>query len=256
MVELFKNAKKTVHIAMPGKYFNISDSYISINVALEDAAAHLGYKTELKMINIEENTDISDQLKDCDGILLTPGFGERAVEGMIKSVEYAMENKVPFLGICFGAQLFFIAFCRKYLGLKNANSTELDPDTPYPVVDILESQKKVTEKGGTMRLGAQKIVVEKGTRLYEAYKQEEIYERYRHRFHIQERFITAEAKEKGLRVSSRDETGTIINSIELDRKDHWMVGTQFHPEFKSRPYNPSPIYLDFIKNCVSKKSLK
>ena len=253
MVELFKSAKKPVKIAMPGKYFNISDSYISINVALEDAAAHLGYKTELKMINIEESTDVAEQLKDCDGILLTPGFGKRAIEGMVKSAEYAMEKKVPFLGICFGAQLFFVAFCRKYLGLKNANSTELDPNTPYPVVDILEGQKEVTEKGGTMRLGAQKIVVEESTRLYEAYQQKEIFERYRHRFHIQERFITAEAKEKGLRVSSRDETGTIINSIELDRNDHWMVGTQFHPEFKSRPYNPSPLYLDFIKECVKNR---
>jgi len=256
MVEMFKNTKDTVKIAMPGKYFNISDSYISINVALEDAAAHLGYKTELKMINIEENTDISDQLKDCDGILLTPGFGERAVEGMIKSAEFAMENEIPFLGICFGAQLFFVAFCRKYLGLKNANSTELDSNTPYPVVDILENQKEVTEKGGTMRLGAQKIVVEKDTRLYDAYKQEEIFERYRHRFHIQEKFITSEAKEKGLRVSSRDETGTIINSIELDRKDHWMVGVQFHPEFKSRPYSASPCYAAFIKECIKYKNSK
>ncbi|MFX0144085.1 MAG: CTP synthase [Candidatus Hodarchaeota archaeon] len=253
MVELFKKANKTVKIAMPGKYFNISDSYISINVALEDAAAHLGYKTELKMINLDEKTNVEEQLKDCHGILLTPGFGERAVEGMIKSAEYAMEAKIPFLGICFGAQLFFVAFCRKYLGLKKANSTEIDPNTPYPVIDILESQKYVTEIGGTMRLGAQKIIVEKSTRLFEAYKQEEIYERYRHRFHIQERFITDEAKEKGLRVSSRDETGKIINSIELERKDHWMVGTQFHPEFKSRPYNPSPIYLEFIKACVSRK---
>jgi len=256
MVEMFKNAKDTVKIAMPGKYFNISDSYISINVALEDAAAHLGYKTELKMINIEENTDIYDQLKDCSGILLTPGFGERAVEGMIKSAEFAMENEIPFLGICFGAQLFFIAFCRKYLGLKYANSTELDPNTPYPVVDILENQKEVTEKGGTMRLGAQKIIVEKNTRLYDAYKQKEIFERYRHRFHIQEKFITAEAKEKGLRVSSRDETGTIINSIELDRKDHWMVGVQFHPEFKSRPYSASPCYAAFIKECIKYKNSK
>ncbi len=253
MVELFKNAKKTVKIAMPGKYFNISDSYISINVALEDAAAHLGYKTELKMIGIDESTNIAEELKDCDGILLTPGFGKRAIEGMIQSAEYAMENKKPFLGICFGAQLFFVAFCRKYLGLKNANSSELDPNTPYPVVDILESQKEVTEKGGTMRLGAQKIIIEKGTRIFEAYKQEEIFERYRHRFHIQEKYITAEAKEKGMLVSSRDETGTIINSIELNREDHWMVGTQFHPEFKSRPYNPSPIYYDFIKACISKK---
>ncbi|MFW9783576.1 MAG: CTP synthase, partial [Candidatus Heimdallarchaeota archaeon] len=190
MVDLFKKTDKTVIIAMPGKYFNISDSYISINVAIEDAAAHHGYKTELKMINIDEKTDIKLELKECDGILLTPGFGKRAVEGMIKSAEIAMEDKIPFLGICFGAQLFFIAFCRKYLGLKGANSTEIDPKTPYPVIDLLETQKSIDEKGGTMRLGAQKIKVEKNTKIFDAYQQDEIFERFRHRWHIQEKFIT------------------------------------------------------------------
>ncbi|MFW9937098.1 MAG: CTP synthase [Candidatus Thorarchaeota archaeon] len=250
MIELYKSADKILKIGMPGKYFNISDSYISINNALEHAGAHQGYKVELKMINITENINIEQELGDCNGILLTPGFGERAVEGMIKSAEYAMENKIPFLGICFGAQLFFAAFCRKYLGLKGANSAEIDPKTPYPVVDLLEAQKIVTEKGGTMRLGAQTIIIEENTKLYEAYKQKKIKERFRHRYHIQERFITEEAKQKGILVSSRDETGNIINSIELNRKDHWMVGTQFHPEFKSRPYKPSPIYVAFLKACI------
>jgi len=253
MVEMYKNATKIVKIGMPGKYFNISDSYISINNALEHAAAHQGYKPELKMINITEQTDIEKELSDCDGILLTPGFGERAVEGMIHSAEYAMEKEVPFLGICFGAQLMYIAFCRKYLGLIGAHSTEIDPNTPYPVVDLLESQKKVTEKGGSMRLGAQKIIIEPDTRLFNTYKKKEIFERFRHRFHIKERFITDEAKQKGMVISSRDETGKIINSIELNRKDHWMVGTQFHPEFKSRPYSPSPIYTEFIKACIAYK---
>jgi len=256
MVEMYKNADERVKIAMPGKYFNISDSYISINDAIDHAAAHQGYKAELKMINITEETNIFEELKDCDGILLTPGFGGRAVEGMIKSAEYAMENKVPFLGICFGAQLFFAAFCRKYLGLKGANSSEIDPNTPYPVVDLLSSQKDVTEKGGTMRLGAQKIIVKEKTKLYDAYQQKEIYERFRHRYHIQERYIDEKAKEKGLIVSSRDETGKIINSIELDRADHWMIGTQFHPEFKSRPYAPSKVYYDFIKACTTYKNKK
>ncbi len=255
-VEIFKGAKKHLTIAMPGKYFNISDSYISINDALEHAAAHLDYKPELNMINITENTNIEEVLKDCDGILLTPGFGERAVEKMVKCAEYAMENKVPFLGICFGAQLFFIAFCRKYLGLENANSTEINPDTPYPVIDLLESQKNVKEMGGTMRLGAIKIAIKKGTKLYESYKEKEILERFRHRYHIQNRFITEEAINKGLIVSSTDKSGKIINSIELDRNDHWMIGVQFHPEFKSRPYRPSPLYLDFIKACIKYKNSK
>jgi len=254
MVDIYKSATKKLKIGMPGKYFNISDSYISINDALEHAAAHQGYIPELKMINISDETNIEDELKDCDGILLTPGFGERAVEGMIKSAEYAMEKKVPFLGICFGAQLFYIAFCRKYLGLIGANSTEIDPNTPYPVVDLLETQKNVTEKGGTMRLGAHEIVIEKNTKLFKAYNQKIIKERFRHRYHIQERFITEEAKQKGMVVSSRDETGKIINSIELNRDDHWMVGTQFHPEFKSKPFAPSKLYSDFIKACITKKT--
>jgi len=255
MVNIFKNAKKIIKIAMPGKYFNISDSYISINDALEHAAVHQGYKTELKMINVTETTNISEELNECDGILLTPGFGERAVENMIMCADYALENKVPFLGICFGAQLFFVAFCRKYLGLTGANSTEINSDTPYPVVDLLDSQKTITEKGGTMRLGGIKINLEENTRLYNAYQQKEIIERFRHRFHINPKYIE-EAEKKGIIVSSRDETGIIINSIELDRDDHFMVGTQFHPEFKSRPYRPSPIYYDFIKACIENKNKK
>jgi CTP synthase len=249
-VDLYKEPKKQITIAMPGKYFNISDSYISINNAIEHAAVHQGYTANLKMINITEETKIEQELQDVDGILLTPGFGERAVEGMIKTAEIAMEKKIPFLGICFGAQLFYVAFCRKYLGLEGANSTEIDPDTPYPVVDLLESQKGVKEKGGTMRLGGLKIVLEEGTRLYKAYEKKEIIERFRHRFHIKGEFLTEEAKNKGLIVSSRDPTGRIINSIELDRPDHFMVGTQFHPEFKSKPYDPSAVYEAFIKGVI------
>ena len=253
MVDMYRNATKKIKIGMPGKYFNISDSYISINNALEHAAAFQGYKPDLKMINIIEHVDIEKELSDCDGILLTPGFGERAVEGMIQSAQFAMEKKIPFLGICFGAQLFYVSFCRKYLGLEGANSTEIDPNTPYPVVDLLKEQAQVTEKGGTMRLGAQKIILKPGTNVYNAYKQKEIYERFRHRYHIKERFLTDEGKENELIISSTDETGDIVNSIELDRKDHWMVGTQFHPEFKSRPYSPSPIYVEFVKECIKNK---
>jgi len=255
MVNVFKNAKDYVKIAMPGKYFNISDSYISINEALEHAAVHQGYKTDLNMINMTEDINVTEKLNNCDGILLTPGFGERAVENMIQCADYALEHKVPFLGICFGAQLFFVAFCRKYLGLMEANSTEIDPNTPHPVVDLLESQKDVQELGGTMRLGGIKIKIEENTKLYAAYQLKEIVERFRHRYHINPKYIE-DAKKFGLIVSSRDETGLIINSIELNREDHFMVGTQFHPEFKSRPYRPSPIYYDFIKACIENKNKK
>ncbi len=254
-VEIFKSAKKKIRIAMPGKYFNISDSYISINDALEHAAVYQGYNTDLKMINLTAKTNIEKELADCDGILLTPGFGRRAVEGMIKSAEIAMDKKIPFLGICFGAQLFYIAYCRTRLGLEGANSTEIDPDTPYPVVDLLESQKGVNEKGGTMRLGGLKVFIKKGTKLFDAYQKQEVIERFRHRYHIKFEFIPNEAKAKELIISSTDDTGGIINSIELNRSDHWMVGTQFHPEFKSRPWEEgtSPVYSAFVKEAIKYK---
>ena len=253
-IELFRKADKSVKIAMPGKYFNITDSYISINDALEHAAVHQGHKTDLKMINIDENLDIEKELSECDGILLTPGFGRRAVEGMIKSADFAMENKIPFLGICFGAQLFYVAYCRKYLGLDGANSTEIDPETPYPVVNLLESQKVVTEKGGTMRLGGLDITIKKGTKLFEAYGKKEIKERFRHRYHIIPDYISNKVEGNELIISSTDESGAIVNSIELNRQDHWMVGVQFHPEFKSRPFAPSKIYSEFIKECIRNRT--
>ncbi|MFO8017274.1 MAG: CTP synthase [Promethearchaeia archaeon] len=253
-VDLFKGPKKSVRIGMPGKYFNISDSYISINDALEHAAAHEGYEANLKMINITPNTNVEQQLADCDGILLTPGFGERAVEGMIESAIYAIKNKIPFLGICFGAQLFYIAFCREILGLKNANSTEIDPDTPYPVVDLLESQKDITEKGGTMRLGGIEISIEKGTKLYKAYGKEKITERFRHRYHIQPQYLEGKPEGDLLVISSMNTEGTIVNSIELNRPDHFMLGTQFHPEFKNRPWDPHPVYRAFLKESINFKN--
>ncbi|MBN1215817.1 MAG: CTP synthase [Candidatus Lokiarchaeota archaeon] len=255
LAEMFRKADKTVKIAMPGKYFNITDSYISINDALEHAAAHQGYKTDLKMINIDDDIDITKELSECDGILLTPGFGRRAVEGMIKSAEFAMEKKIPFLGICFGAQLFYIGYCRKYLGLKDANSTEINPQTPYPVVNLLEEQKEITEKGGTMRLGGLDIVINKGTKLYEAYGKKEIKERFRHRYHIIPDYISNQ-NDNNLIISSTDDSGKIVNSIELNRDDHWMVGVQFHPEFTSRPFKPNPVYSAFISETIKFKKNK
>lgn len=252
-VDLFKGKRKSVTIGMPGKYFNISDSYISINDALEHAAAHEGYTAKLKMINITENTDVVHELSDCDGILLTPGFGERAVEGMIESAEYAIKHKIPFLGICFGAQLFYVAFCREILGLEGANSTEINPETPYPVVDLLESQKRVTEKGGTMRLGGIEISIKKGTKLYETYQQTEIIERFRHRYHIQPHYLEEKPGGDLLVISSTNPEGNIVNSIELNRPDHFMLGTQFHPEFKSKPWRASPIFSAFLESCIKFK---
>lgn len=253
-VQRLENATKTLKIAMPGKYTSIIDSYVSINEALRHAASIYGYNVEIHWIDtekIEENPKVLEALCKYDGILLTPGFGTRGVEGMIKCAEFAIERNIPLLGICFGAQLLFIAFCRKIMRLEKANSTEVDPDTPYPVVDMLPEQKEIKEKGGTMRLGAHLILVEKNTKLYEAYQKREIYERFRHRYHIITKYVK-KAKNYGLIVSAYDKTRRIINAIEL--KDKWLVGVQFHPEYKSRPTKPSPLYQAFIKEIVNKKS--
>ncbi len=249
-VDLFKNGNKEVTIAMPGKYTTITDSYVSINAALKDAGAHLGTKVHIRWVdteNLDENAVLG-----ADGVLNTPGFGSRGVEGMIRCAELAMENRIPYLGICFGCQLLYVAYCRKYLGLEGANSTEIDPKTPYPVVDKMEEQKAIQILGGTMRLGGHPIVVKPNTRLSRAYKQGEIVERFRHRYHIMDDFIK-KGENKGLIVSAVDKTGKIVNALELNWENYFCVGTQFHPEFKSRPTKPSPIYSTFMQAVIEKK---
>ncbi|GAB4328360.1 MAG: CTP synthase (glutamine hydrolyzing) [Promethearchaeota archaeon] len=253
MVRLFKEAKDTVTIAMPGKYVDIVDSYISINEALKHAGAHAGTRVKIEWIDTTNTRALGEVLERVDGILLTPGFGARAVDGMIWCAEYAMERKKPYLGICFGAQLFFIAYCRRVLGLEGAHTTEIDPGAPYPVVDLMDEQRGVEEKGGTMRLGGHPVIIEEGTRLHEAYGCTRVVERFRHRFHIRESFLRGRGGDPPLVVSARDESGKIVNAIELADPDHFMVGTQFHPEFKSRPYDPSPIYQAFLRAVLDEK---
>jgi len=253
IVQTFKKSKDKIIIAMPGKYTNIYDSYISIKEALRHASAFNKLSLELvyrdSTLYEKDEKIMSNDMKKVDGILLTPGFGTRGVEGMIKVATYALENDIPFLGICFGAQLLFVAFIRKFLGLKAANSIEVDPETPYPVVDLLPEQREQELKGGTMRLGSHPIKVIKNTLLYNAYQKDIIYERFRHRYHIMPKYAR-EAMEHGLVVSAYDLSGKIINAIEIKNKK-WIVGVQFHPEFKSRPGKPSPIYNDFIRAAYS-----
>ncbi|MBS7279418.1 MAG: CTP synthase [Candidatus Freyarchaeota archaeon] len=257
IVNLYKNAKEVVRIAVPGKYTQIVDSYISIQEALRHASAYSGAKLELQWIDtepIENNPKAIERLRKFDGVLLTPGFGSRGTEGMILTAEYAIREGMPYLGICFGCQLLFVAFCRSVLGLEGANSTEIDPNTPYPVVDLLPEQRAIKTKGGTMRLGGHKVILMENTRLKEAYNKTEVIERFRHRYHIMPQYAEM-AKDAGLIVSATDETGKIINAIELN-KDFLIMGVQFHPEFKSRPNLPSPVYLAFIKEALRYQKLK
>ncbi|MEM2409394.1 MAG: CTP synthase [Thermofilaceae archaeon] len=256
VVSRYKSRHEKVTIAMPGKYTMIHDSYISINAALDHAAAELGLGVELKYIDSEKFEEdpglLEAELKTVDGILLTPGFGSRGVEGMIQAARFALENEKCFLGICFGAQLLFIAFCRYVLGLKGANSTEVDPNTPYPVVDLLPEQKSITAKGGTMRLGAHEVYLIEDTRVHKAYGGRKVVkERFRHRYHIIQDYAI-KGRDAGLIVSATDASGRIINAIELESKS-WIVGVQFHPEFKSRVTRPSPIYLAFIRAAYESK---
>ncbi|MEX2682569.1 MAG: CTP synthase [Candidatus Sigynarchaeota archaeon] len=247
LVELYKiHPNGIINIAMPGKYTKNKDSYVSINEALKHAGAHNGVEIKINWLDTE-NLDSISEIEKNDGVLLTPGFGGRGVEGMIAAADAAIAKKIPYLGICYGSQLQFIALCRRFLGYADANTTEIDPKTQHPAVDMLTDQRSINMLGGTMRLGAHAIYIKQGTRLHDAYKKDVIHERFRHRFHINNDYA-AQLGRHGLVISSTDKSGEIINSIEM-AGEQFCVGVQFHPEFKSRPWAPSPIYDAFVKAC-------
>ena len=254
IVESFESASETVIIAMPGKYTTLSDSYKSINEALTHAAAVCGAKVRIKWIETEERCDedcLRQDLADVDGVLLTPGFGERGVEGMISAATVTLDSKTPFLGICYGAQLGTVAFARSIMGWTGAHTTEVDIDNLYPVIDLMDEQKLIDDKGGTMRLGGHKVIISDGTKLHQLYGTTETRERFRHRFHLINRYLNKMA-DKGLIISAYDKSGKIINAIELTNHPFW-IGVQYHPEFKSRPGNPHPLYLGLIKAALEHK---
>ncbi|MBU4082893.1 CTP synthase [Patescibacteria group bacterium] len=256
LVKTIKSSKKRVNIGIVGKYFStgnfiLSDSYISVIEAIKHSAWHHKRGVKIHWLNSEEyekSPQKIKELKNLDGVIVPGGYGDRGTEGKIKTIEFCRKNKIPYLGLCYGMQLAVIEFARNVCGLKDANTTEINPKTKYPVIDLMPEQKiKIKEKnyGGSMRLGAYKCELAKGTRSRQAYKRKEISERHRHRYEFNNDF-KALLEKKGLIIAGVNPEKNLVEIIEL--KNHpFFVATQFHPEFKSRPLNPHPLFLEFIK---------
>ena len=253
-VDRLLHPKYEVKIALVGKYAGLVDSYVSMN----EAFRHAGAKCETKVLidyfeaeQFEENPDTLEQLRNYDGIFVPYGFGSRGAEGKIKAIQFARENDIPFLGICFGFQLAVVEFARNVCGLKDANSTEINPETPHPVVDLMPEQKNVEYKGATMRLGQHEIVIKPETLAFRLYGSERIFERHRHRFEVNIEYLSTLEKH-GLVFSGRSVDGRRMEILELPEK-YFFFASQFHGEFKSRPERPDPEYYGFVKACLDRK---
>jgi CTP synthase len=255
MVNRIKNISKTITIGLVGKYVELHDAYISVVEALSHGGYANNTNVNIKWINAVDVTkdNAQDYLKDVDGILVPGGFGDRGIEGKIEAIAWARNNKIPFLGICLGMQCAVIEFARNVLGYVNANSSEMDSNTKYPVIDLMPDQKDIDEKGGTMRLGVYPCKLLKNTNSHLAYGEEIIYERHRHRYEFNNEF-RKELGEAGLMLAGTSPDDRLIEIVEL--KEHpWFVAVQFHPELKSRPNRPHPLFRDFIKASLNNKEL-
>jgi CTP synthase len=256
MVNKLKNLSKNVNIALVGKYVELHDAYLSVVEALGHGGLDNDSNVNIKWINAEDvnASTIGDYLKDVDGILVPGGFGDRGIEGKIEAIKWAREKKIPFLGLCLGMQCAVIEFARNVIGLDGAHSSEIDPESKYKVIDLMPDQKEIDEKGGTMRLGTYPCKLVKDTKSYAAYKEEVIYERHRHRYEFNNEF-RKEIIEAGMILSGLSPDERLVEIVEL--KDHpWFVAVQFHPELKSRPNRPHPLFRDFIKSSLEYQDKK
>lgn len=246
LINRVTNLKGKAKIALVGKYVALQDAYISVVEALRHAGYHFDSDIEIDWINSETVTaeNVNELLKDADGILVPGGFGDRGVEGKILATQFARENKVPFLGICLGMQLASVEFARNVLGLEGAHSAELMPETPFPVIDLLPEQKDIEDLGGTLRLGLYPCKIKEDTKAFDAYNDEVVYERHRHRYEFNNEF-REQMEKAGFIFSGTSPDGRLVEIIELE--DHpWFVASQFHPEFTSRPTRPQALFRDFI----------
>jgi len=252
LVKRYDSLTDVVRIGLVGKYTQLADAYLSVIEALGHGGAHHGGKVEVRWVDSERLTDDEalEQLAECDGILIPGGFGVRGIEGKIRAAQYARENGVPYLGICLGMQIAVADFARHVSGMEGANSTEFDPETPFPVVDLLPEQKEVRDMGGTMRLGADPVKLHDGTRAREIYGEAVIYERHRHRYEVNNH-LRKRLEGDGLVFSGTSPDDRLVEIIELP--DHpFFVASQFHPEFKSRPLRPQPLFRDFVGAALAR----
>ena len=252
LVAKIKCPRPEVTIGLVGKYVDLHDAYLSVAESLDHAGWFHDVDVRIKWINSEAlekmGESYTEVLEDVAGIVVPGGFGHRGIEGKIKAASFARRRNIPYLGLCLGMQVAVIEFARHVLGLENANSTEFDPQTPNPVIDLMLTQRQVADKGGTMRLGNWVCCLTPGTKTYQAYGEPIVFERHRHRYEFNNEF-RKRMESHGLIVSGRSADNSLVEVIEL--ADHpWFVASQFHPEFKSRPTRPHPLFRDFIGACV------
>ncbi len=252
MVENIRQIKeeKNVHVAIVGKYVQLEDAYISVMESLYHAGFANHVKVKVHLIDSETITseNVVQKLQGIDGVVVPGGFGNRGIEGKIETIKYARENKVPFLGICLGMQMAVVEFARNVLGLKDANSAELDEKTKNPVIHIMEDQKDIDKKGGTMRLGAYPCVIKEGTIASKIYGTKEITERHRHRYEYNNEY-REKLETAGLKISGTSPDGLLVEMVEIEDHPYFIAG-QFHPELKSRPNKPAPLFVGLVKACL------
>src|SRR5947209_9510022 len=248
ITDRFSSAERRLRIALVGKYVQLEDAYLSVAESLKHAGVHLGSRVEIDWIDSEsvEQPEVAERLRSADGILIPGGFGGRGFEGKIRAAQIAREHGIPYLGICLGMHVAVSEFARHVAGMDGANSTEMDPETPYPVIDLLPEQKEIADMGGTMRLGADPVKLHEGTRMRELYGEPVVYERHRHRYEVNNH-LRRRLEALGLICSGTSPDERLVEGIELARETHpFYVASQYHPEFKSRPERPAPLFRELV----------
>jgi CTP synthase len=249
-LERKEKAVKELKIGLVGKYVELQDAYKSIDESLLVASVYNDHKLDMRLIHSEKlnESNVEELIGKLDGVVIAPGFGNRGIEGKFVAIKYAREHDLPCLGICLGMQCMVVEFARNVLGMTLANSTEMEPNTPYKVIDLMEEQKNVTNMGGSMRLGAYECVLKKGSKVYDAYGKEVIGERHRHRYEFNNKYKT-QFEEAGMKcVGENPDTG-LVEAVEIPALK-WFVGVQYHPEYNSTVLNPNALFISFVKATI------